>query len=386
MAQQTLLQMVQAILSRMSSDEVNSISDTTESMQIAHILQNKYYDIVSRGSLAEHDQLFQLSPSNDATKPVLMYVPSGIGRVDWIKYFDSNPADSTSLQQSQFGAFSKHDINVDLQANAGGWSTISTTSNTIALGTKTFTVGANLNIQIGNGATATSGANQMIGTVLSYSGTTLVLTITTIVGSGTYSSWSIVNTGIGTSAPGYVYVNVIGITQFLEMTNGFDPTQTNVGSFTFSDISNNFPGNFTFYFKSDRQPRYCTILSNFYTIFDSYDSSQDTTLQGGKTMCFGQVIPVFNLTDNFVPDLDDQQFPLLLNEAMAIAFFELKQQPNPLVDRELKRQWAVVQKTKSISNKPAYFDQLPNFGRRIGSGGYAVGYPYSYTHQSTSFF
>ena len=75
-----------------------------------------------------------------------------------------------------------------------------------------------------------------------------------------------------------------------------------------------------------------------------------------------------------------------MNEATALAFYELKQQPHALVDRELKRQWAVAQKTKSFANRPGYFDQFPNFGRRLGSGGYAVGYPFSYTHQSASFF
>ena len=65
-AEQTVLQLTQNILSAMSSDEVNSISDTVESMQVATILQNKYYDIVSRDALPAHDQLFlcQDHPTN----------------------------------------------------------------------------------------------------------------------------------------------------------------------------------------------------------------------------------------------------------------------------------------------------------------------------------
>ncbi len=51
----------------------------------------------------------------------------------------------------------------------------------------------------------------------------------------------------------------------------------------------------------------------------------DTTLQTSKTLCYGQIIPTFTLEDSFIPDLDDTQFPLLLNEAKAIAFVELKQ-------------------------------------------------------------
>ena len=51
----TLLEMTQDILSNMSSDEVNSISDTPESLQVATIIKQKYYDIVSRGDLPEHN-------------------------------------------------------------------------------------------------------------------------------------------------------------------------------------------------------------------------------------------------------------------------------------------------------------------------------------------
>src|SRR6266576_6262503 len=106
MAEQTLLQIVQTILASLDSDEVNSISDTAESRQVAQIVQNKYFDICTRGGLPEHKILLQLSPSTDPTKPVLMFVPSGVSNIDWIKYFDTNPADGSVLQVSQFGSFS----------------------------------------------------------------------------------------------------------------------------------------------------------------------------------------------------------------------------------------------------------------------------------------
>ena len=83
----TLLDMTQNILSAMSSDEVNSISDTTESMQVAQIIKNKYYDIVSRGELPEHQELFQLDPATDGSTPVLMFVPDGVSKINSIRYF-----------------------------------------------------------------------------------------------------------------------------------------------------------------------------------------------------------------------------------------------------------------------------------------------------------
>lgn len=87
----TLLEMVQNILSDLDSDEVNSISDTTESLQIANIIKTKYNDIVSRSSLPEHTRLIQLTSSADSTKPVLMYAPEGVNEISWIKYYNSDP-------------------------------------------------------------------------------------------------------------------------------------------------------------------------------------------------------------------------------------------------------------------------------------------------------
>lgn len=365
MAEQTLLELTQNILSRLDSDEVNSIGDTTESMQVARIIQNKYYDIVSRGSLPEQQVLYQLDPSNDATKPTLMLVPATSSKIEWIKYFDSNPNDSA--QVDQFGAYS-HDLNTDLVASTT-FSTTSVTSNTIATGSHTFVVASSgLDITVGQGVTAMSGTTSMFGTVNSYVGTTLIITVTSTVGSGTFTSWVITNSLTG-SAPGYKYVTILPIDQFLDMVNRFNPSNSNIGSFTFTE--NAF--SFTFYYQNDVQPRYCTVIENDYVIFDAYNNIYDSTLQASKTLVFGQMITPFSLTDNFVPDLDDNQFPLLLNEATSLAFYELKQMPHVKADQEIKRQWSTVQKNKSIDNKPTYFDQIPSFGRVPRTGGYSSG-------------
>lgn len=287
MATRTLLEMTQDILSRMSSDEVNSISDTAESLQIATIIKNKYFDIVARGDLPAEERLIQLTPSDDATKPVLMYVPDGVITIEWLKYFDTNPTDSQ--EQSQFG--SGHDTNLDI--------------------THTPSDPADV-------------------------------------------------------PAGYKYVTLLPIAQFLDMVNGFNPSESNVETLSFKPGSQTY----TFYYKNDHQPRYATIIENTYVIFDMYDATQDSTLQASKTMAFGQSITPFSMTDNFVPNVDDNQFPLLFNEALAVAFYELKQVPNAKAEQEIKRQWSVVQKNKSVDNKPSYFDQLPNFGRMPRTGGY----------------
>lgn len=82
----TLLEMVQSIMSSMDADTVNSISDTEEAMQVANYLRDSYYEIVSGLNLPNTFSLFQLIPSIDPTLPTVMYLPSNVLNVHWIKY------------------------------------------------------------------------------------------------------------------------------------------------------------------------------------------------------------------------------------------------------------------------------------------------------------
>jgi hypothetical protein len=352
----TVLQMTQEILSSLGSDQVNSINDSPESVQVATILNRVYDNLTLRGDLPEHYSLFQLTPSNDVTKPTLMYVPSGVANVRWIKYFDTSIADS--LQQDQFGAFS-HDLNIDI-VSSSKWTTTSSTSNTIGLGSKTFTVASStLPIIVGQGAMAQSGTSNMFGNVLSYVGTTLTINVVTIAGSGTFNNW-VVQSADTNAVAGYKFVTILPSDQFIDMINGFSPSDTDVASYTFTETGENF----TFYYKNDRQPMYCCVLSNQFVLFDSFDMNQDNTLQASKTLVFGEIVPAFQLVDTFIPAIDDKQFPLLINEAKSTAWFELKQTTNPKAEQESKRYWSALSKDKSFSNKPTYFDQFPYFGRR----------------------
>lgn len=256
MAKLTLLDMTQEILSNLSSDEVNSIGDTTESLQVANIIKQKYRDIVNRSGTPEHEQLIQLTPSNDSDKPVLMLVPENVKRIEWVKYYDDTDAD--------------------------------------------------------------------------------------------------------VSSDSYRYVILLPVQQFVEMVNSFNPTETNVSSFVFT----NGDTSFNLRYMDDRQPSYCAIIANRYVVFDSFDQTVDDTLQASKTMCYGQISPTFRMEDDFIPDLDESAFSLLLNEAKALAFYELKQMPHVKAEQEIKRQWSSVSKNKSVVNQPSYFDSLPDFGRR----------------------
>lgn len=287
---QTLLEMTQDILSALNSDQVNSIGDTPESLQVAQCIKNTYFNMLGRYDMPEHNQLFSLEASNDINSPVLMYRPEGVTRIERIDYFDTNPADNQQI--SQFGAYS-HAVN------------------------------------------------------------------TNITTPGTVSSNAI---------PGYKTIHILSIDDFLDMQSGFNSTESNVASFTLTVKENatGVPNDFTFYYFNDRQPINCCIIGNYYVVFDSYDKTQDSTLQSSKTRCYGWVYPTFKMEDTFIPQLDAQQFPLLFNDAKSLASYEIRNQPHQKAEEEVSRQVVSLQKWKAIANKPSYFDELPNFGRRGG--------------------
>jgi len=269
----TNLQLTQSILSSLGGDEVNSVSDSPESLQVLEIIRQSYFNMIDKLDLPETWQLVQLQPSLDINAPVLMYVPAEVAKVEWIKYFNTNILDDANGYN--------HDINVDIVPSPDVYSAV----------------------------------------------------------------------------PGYEYVTILPIRQFIDMTNGFNPSETDVFSFTLNN-------KYTFYYKNGKQPQYCTILSNNYVIFDGYDATQDSTLQASKTMAYGQIKPTWSNEDDFICDLNDEQFPLLLNEAKSLAFLELKQVAHPLAEREIKRGRSAIQRDKAVHESPSYFDALPDFGRR----------------------
>jgi hypothetical protein len=174
--------------------------------------------------------------------------------------------------------------------------------------------------------------------------------------------------GFTNAPPGYQDVILIPNKTFIDRVTAFNTDADNVGTFTLKDGSG---VGFKFNYMTDRQPEYATIIKNYYVVFDCYDNSQDDTLQSSKSMAQALWNPTWEMQDNFIPNLADEQFPLLLNEAKALAFFELKQQAHQLALKETDRGWSTVQKNKAVANRPTYFNEIPNYGR-YGRGGYGV--------------
>jgi len=253
----TLLELVQTILSSLDGDEVDSISDTTESRQVAQIVKTAYFNILARADLPEHKQLFTLDPSTDGDLPVVMSRPEHVSSVEWIKYDIAEISEPIRFE----------------------------------------------------------------------------------------------------------YVNIVPLEQFLDIVHRLDSSASNVDTFTIDDME--------FLFENDRAPTYCTVLHDSTIIFNSFNEGVDSTLQSTKTLCYGNIVPVFELSNSYVPNIDERQFTLLLNEAKALAFLELKQIVHDQAISESRRQWRETQKSKALV-KFSDFDQFPDFSRKAGRWGRRV--------------
>lgn len=249
----TLLDIVQTVLSALDSDEVNSITDTTESLQVAFIARRVYYRIASSAGLPEHKALFKLTASSSST-PVVMYRPSNTTSIEWIKY--------------------------DIQ--------------------------------------------------------------------------TLTNTDTN-----YKYIIPLSVSDFMDMMHNKTEGDTNVSIFTLSTNDSSF----SVLYDTDRMPSYYTSFNDGTILFDSIDTGVDSNLQESKTLCQGEVSKVFLFQDTFIPDLDEQQFDLLLNECISWASVELKQQVNPKAEEAARRGWITLFRTKEGIHVQSQFDRLPDYGR-----------------------
>lgn len=246
----TLLELTQRILESMESDEISTVAETPESTSVANIIKECYFDIIGQHSMAEQEGLYKLDASGDNLKPTLMYVPSGLSSIKWVKYEDAD----------------------------------------------------------GN-------RNE---------------------------------------------VRYVSNEEFLYFQEGIDLSLTTTGEMTVSVNGKSF--DFRYY--KNNAPRYYTIFDDYYVIFDSFDQSIESTLTEAGSTVFGTLVPTFEMEDTWTPDLDPRQFQLLLQEAKAQAFVELKQTQNPTAEKKARKNHILTQQNKRDMD-PEYANQShAGFGRK----------------------
>jgi hypothetical protein len=249
MAKMTLLDMVQDILSDMDSDEVNSISDTVEALQVAQIIKSTYYNIIDGRDYPFLHELFQLDTSGTSIRPTHLKLPETIIDLDWIKYNKKKSGETRNR---------------------------------------------------------------------------------------------------------YEKIKYKTPEEFLDIINQLDSSSATVQ--LVEDITG-----VELNILNNKAPEYFTSFDDETLVFDSFDSSVDSTLQNSKLQCYGKRSVAFLLEDSFVPDLPVQMFSYLHNEAKSTCFARLKQ------IADLKSEQVSVSQKRRMSQeawKVVKGIQYPNYGRK----------------------
>lgn len=93
----TLLSMVQSILSDMDSEDVNSISDTVEAQQIASVIQDTYFNLISAREIPEHKQMLKLTSLSNSQKPTHFRYPNNTKEIE-VLFYNTATSGSTYTQ------------------------------------------------------------------------------------------------------------------------------------------------------------------------------------------------------------------------------------------------------------------------------------------------
>ncbi len=141
---------------------------------------------------------------------------------------------------------------------------------------------------------------------------------------------------------------------FLRFTNSRNSDNSNI--LTITD-----PTGVQLLIQDDKAPSYYTSFDDETLIFDSYDSVVDSTLHASKTQARAYVIPDFELTNTYVPDLPREAFSALIEEAKSKAQFKLRQFSDSKSEQESKRQqtW-LSRKAWTVNGGIKY----PDYGRK----------------------
>lgn len=86
MPKMTLLDITQNILSAMDSDEVNSIHDTVESLQVANVIRETFQEQFNNIQMKEWEGPIKLDSVSDVIRPNYLKMPPNVLNIEWLKY------------------------------------------------------------------------------------------------------------------------------------------------------------------------------------------------------------------------------------------------------------------------------------------------------------
>ena len=146
--------------------------------------------------------------------------------------------------------------------------------------------------------------------------------------------------------------------EFLMILNSRDNTSSTVDTIT-------DPSGIELLIKNDTAPTYYTSFDDDVIVFDSYDSAVDSTIQESKIQAYAYTMLQFTVSDTYIPDLPEEAFTSLIEEAKSKAAIRLKQAQDPKAEQESTRQrnW-LSRKAWRVAGGTHY----PNYGRNNKKG------------------
>lgn len=162
----------------------------------------------------------------------------------------------------------------------------------------------------------------------------------------------------------FFYVRYLPVKEFLELNHMLDENEANVGTFT---VTTGAEDAIEFYYRNDKAPQFYTSFDDNTVVFDSYDVSVEDYLQKDKTLCYGLKATTWDDSNNFTLPLDAQQFNILLKDAKAMAWEELRQTTNNSAVAQARKAKISAEKKKdrvNYNHKSYYQTNYPNYGRK----------------------
>jgi hypothetical protein len=114
---------------------------------------------------------------------------------------------------------------------------------------------------------------------------------------------------------------------------------------------------------NDRSPTFYTSFDDKTLVFNAYDSARESNLLSTYVQAMAYVMPKWLPADDFIPDLPEEAFSALVEEAKSRASLKLRQVADQKSEQESRRQqkW-LSRKNRRVQNGIRY----PDYGRGRG--------------------
>lgn len=111
-------------------------------------------------------------------------------------------------------------------------------------------------------------------------------------------------------------------------------------------------------------PSYWTSFDDTYIVTDAYNKAIDDTLKASKTQCLAYLEPTWVHTDEAIPNLPEEAFALLEEEAKSTCFLVLKQMTNQKAEQKASRQNRWLARKAWRAHGGVQYDDYGRKGRR----------------------